>query len=96
MEKLVHFHRVTSCSATGTVDREAAPDILDFPYWTRNLYTISKLGRSVGFQFSYPLILRIELLPLEEGRDQSLSDLEWNVGAHFFLVSNACIELSLF
>lgn len=95
VEKMVHFQRVTSCSVTGTVDREAAPDILDFPYWTWNLYTISKLGRSVWLQFSCPLVLRIELLPLDEGRDQCPSDLERNVGAHIFLVSNACVELSL-
>lgn len=92
---MVHFQRVTSCSVTGTVDKEAAPDILDFPYWTWNLYTISKLGRSVRLQFSCPLVLRIELLPLDEGRDQCPSDLERNVGAHIFLVSNACVELSL-
>lgn len=95
VEKMVHFHRVTSCSASGTVDREAALDILDFPYLTWNFYTITKLGRSVGFQFSCPIVLRIELLTLDEGRDQSPSDLEQNVGAHIFLVSNACITLSL-
>ena len=48
VEKMVHFNRVTCCSASGTVDREAAPDILDFSYLTWNFYTISKLGRSVG------------------------------------------------
>ena len=95
VEKMVHFNRVTCCSASGTVDREAAPDILDFSYLTWNFYTISKLGRSVGFQFSWPIVLRIQLLPLDEGRDQSPSDLEQNVGAHIFLVSNACVKLSL-
>lgn len=95
VEKMVHFHRVTSCSASGTVDREAAPDLLDFSYLTWNFYTISKLGRSVGFQFSCPTVLRIELLPLDEGRDQSPSDLDQNVGAHIFVVSNAWVKLSL-